>query len=48
MNYPHADIELARRLERTEGAANAAFVDAHAELDPAFRVAYTRIKWRLG
>ncbi|HEX8210103.1 MAG TPA: GNAT family N-acetyltransferase [Longimicrobium sp.] len=33
--YPFADLELARRLERTEGRANAAFVDARARLDPA-------------
>lgn len=30
----HADIELARRLEATEAAANAAFVAAHAHVDP--------------
>lgn len=34
MNYPFADIELARRLERTEGRANADFVEAHAEASP--------------
>lgn len=33
--YPFADLELARRLERTEGRANAAFVDARARLHPA-------------
>jgi hypothetical protein len=33
--YPFADLELARRLERTEARANAAFVDARARLDPA-------------
>lgn len=31
----HADVEMARRLEATEGAANAAFVAAHARLDPS-------------
>jgi GNAT superfamily N-acetyltransferase len=31
----HADLALARRLERTEGAANQAFVAARARLDPA-------------
>ena len=30
-----ADINLARRLERTEGRGNAAFVDAQARVDPA-------------
>lgn len=30
-----ADLVLARRLERTEGSANAAFVDAQARTDPA-------------
>ena len=34
MNYDFADIELARRLERTEGRANADFVEAHAESSP--------------
>lgn len=33
--YPFADLELSRRLERTEARANAAFVDARARLDPA-------------
>jgi GNAT superfamily N-acetyltransferase len=32
--YPFADLELSRRLERTEGRANAAFVDARARLHP--------------
>jgi GNAT superfamily N-acetyltransferase len=32
--FPHADIDLARRLEGTEGAANAAFVAARAAMDP--------------
>lgn len=32
---PHADIHLARRLERAEGAANAAFVQASAALEPS-------------
>lgn len=34
MDYPFADIELARRLERTEGRANADFVEAHGEGSP--------------
>ena len=35
MTYPCIDLELARRLERAEGAANARFVEARAQLDPA-------------
>lgn len=34
MSVPFADANLARRLERAEGATNAAFVDARAALDP--------------
>jgi hypothetical protein len=34
MDYPFADIELARRLERTEGRANAQFVEARAQASP--------------
>lgn len=33
-DYPFADIDLARRLERTEGRANADFVEAHSEASP--------------
>jgi hypothetical protein len=35
MTTVFADINLARRLERTEGRGNAAFVDAQARVDPA-------------
>lgn len=35
MPYPTADLGLARRLERAEGAANARFVEARARVDPA-------------
>ena len=35
MNPVLADLSLARRLERTEGRGNAAFVDALARVDPA-------------
>lgn len=35
MNDVFADLQLARRLEQTEGRGNAAFVDAQARLDPA-------------
>jgi GNAT superfamily N-acetyltransferase len=34
LDYPFADIHLARRLERTEGRANADFVEAHAQSAP--------------
>lgn len=34
MTQVFADLALARRLERTEGRGNAAFVDAQARLDP--------------
>ena len=33
-DYPFADVALARRLERTEGAANRAFVEARARTHP--------------
>ena len=33
--YPHADLDLARRLERTEGLACAAIVQSRARLDPS-------------
>jgi GNAT superfamily N-acetyltransferase len=35
MTQVFADLELARRLEKTEGRGNAAFVDAQARIDPA-------------
>ncbi|HLL85357.1 MAG TPA: GNAT family N-acetyltransferase [Longimicrobium sp.] len=38
--YPFSDLELSRRLERTEARANAAFVDARARLDPASGAAW--------
>lgn len=34
LDYPFADIDLARRLERTEGRANAQFVEARAQAFP--------------
>lgn len=34
MNYPFADLDLARRLERTEAVSNAGFVEARAEAFP--------------
>jgi hypothetical protein len=33
--FPFADLALARRIERAEGHANAAFVQARAAIDPA-------------
>ncbi len=43
MNSVFADLALARRLERTEGRGNAAFVDAQARLDPASGAIWTSI-----
>jgi hypothetical protein len=34
MKYPFADLDLARRLERTEAVSNAGFVEARAEAFP--------------
>lgn len=41
--YPITDIELARRLEGTEAAANVAFIEARARLDPGVGAAHTRV-----
>lgn len=41
--YPRADVDLARRLERTEGRANAAFVEARARLQPEVRAAWIEV-----
>jgi hypothetical protein len=38
-----SDLALARRLERTEGRGNAAFVDAQARLDPSSGAIWTSI-----
>lgn len=43
MKYPIADLPLARRLERAEGMANAAFVDARRELQPHSGATWTEI-----
>ncbi|MBW3555138.1 MAG: GNAT family N-acetyltransferase [Gemmatimonadetes bacterium] len=40
---PFADVDLARRLERTEGATNAALVDARAALDPESGATWTSV-----
>ncbi len=41
--YPFSDLALARRLERTEARANAAFVDARARLHPADGAEWTEV-----
>ena len=41
--YPHIDLSLARRLERTEASANAAFVMARARLQPESGATWTDI-----
>ena len=41
--YPRSDLELARRLERTEGRANVAFVEARAQLRPELGATWTEV-----
>jgi hypothetical protein len=41
--FPNTDIQLARRLEGTEAAANIAFVEARARLAPEVGAAHTRV-----
>lgn len=41
--YPVADHALARRLERAEAAANAAFVAARAQLQPEVQAGWTEV-----
>lgn len=43
MNYPFADIDLARRLERTEGRGNADFVEARARAFPDRGATWTEV-----
>ena len=43
MNQVLTDIALARRLERTEGRGNAAFVDAQARVDPSSGAIWTSV-----
>jgi hypothetical protein len=43
MNYPFADLELARRLERTESLSNAGFVEARAKAFPDVGAAWTEV-----
>jgi GNAT superfamily N-acetyltransferase len=40
MNHPFADLALARRLERCEASANAAFVEARARVSPEVGAAW--------
>lgn len=42
--YPMADIELAKRLEGTEAAANLAYVEARARLDPKVGATHMRMQ----
>jgi GNAT superfamily N-acetyltransferase len=42
-SYPLVDLELARRLERTEARTNAALVEARALLDPASGAMWTEV-----
>jgi GNAT superfamily N-acetyltransferase len=41
--YPITDMQLSRRLERTEAEANIAFVEARARLDPGVGATHARI-----
>ena len=43
MNYPFADLELARRLERTESLSNAGFVEARAKAFPDIGAGWTEV-----
>jgi len=43
LEYPFADIELARRLERTEARANVQFVEARAEAFPDVGATWTAV-----
>lgn len=43
MNYPFADLELARRLERTESLSNAGFVEARAKAFPDVGAEWTEV-----
>jgi hypothetical protein len=42
-SYPFVDHGVARRLERAEAAANVAFVEARARLQPEVRAAWTEV-----
>jgi hypothetical protein len=43
MKYPFADLELARRLERTESLSNAGFVEARAKAFPNVGAEWTEV-----
>jgi hypothetical protein len=45
-NYPLIDLSLARRLERTEAHANAAFVAARGRLQPESGATWTEVRAR--
>ena len=42
-DYPFADLELARRLERTEGRGNVEFVEARARAFPDRDATWTEV-----
>src|SRR5687768_13544780 len=46
--YPFADIDLARRLERTEAQGNANFVEARAEAFPQVGAEWTEVAGAFG
>lgn len=41
--YPHVDLALARRIERTEGHANARFVESRARVAPELGATWTEV-----
>ena len=43
MRYPFADLDLARRLERTESVSNAGFVEARDKAFPEIGAAWTEV-----
>jgi GNAT superfamily N-acetyltransferase len=43
LDYPLVDLSLARRLERTEAGANAAFVTARGRLNPQLGAVWTEV-----
>lgn len=43
LSHPFSDLDLARRLERTEARANAAFVESRARLEPALGATWIEV-----
>ena len=43
MNYPFADLELARRLEKTEGQGNVDFIEARKKAFPDWNAEWTEV-----